>query len=140
MKKLLFIFALILGCTFSSNAQELFGSATNKGMDGYLTGGYIKKGWGAYVGFKYDADPMVSTKTGSFDKTMKFGVVRMFASEKLMLGVGIQPVENVNKPNVWIGYAPLKSEGLKIWVIGNLVGSNFSPGLGITYKLSTINF
>jgi len=47
MKKLLFIFALVLGCTFGSNAQELFGSATNKGGDGYLTGGYIKKGWGA---------------------------------------------------------------------------------------------
>ena len=140
MKKLLFIFALVLGCTFSSTAQELFGSATNKGMDGYLTGGYIKKGWGAYVGFKYDADPMVSTKTGSFDKTMKFGVIRMFASERMMLGVGIQPVGDVNKPNVWVGYAPLKSEGLKIWVIGNLVGTNFTPGLGITYKLSTINF
>jgi hypothetical protein len=109
-------------------------------MDGYLTGGYIKKGWGIYAGFKYDADPMVSTKTGSFDKTMKFGIIRMFASERLMLGMGIQPVENVNKPNVWIGYAPLKSEGLKIWVIGNLVGNNFTPGLGLTYKLDKIQF
>ena len=140
MKKLLFIFALVLGCTFGSNAQELFGSATNKGGDGYLTGGYIKKGWGAQVGFKYDAYPMFSTKTGSFDKTMKFGFIRMFASERLMMGVGIQPVDDANKPNVWIGVSPLKSQGLKVWVIGNLVGSNFTPGLGITYKLSTINF
>jgi hypothetical protein len=83
---------------------------------------------------------MVSTKTGSFDKTMKFGVIRMFASEKLMLGMGIQPVDNVNKPNVFIGYAPLKSEGLKIWVIGNLVGNSFTPGLGLTYKLDKIQF
>jgi hypothetical protein len=71
---------------------------------------------------------------------MKFGVIRMFASERLMLGMGIQPVGNVNKPNVWLGYAPLKSEGLKIWVIGNLVGNNFTPGLGLTYKLDKIQF
>ena len=139
MKKILFIVA-ILGLSFAANAQEFFGSATNQSQDGYLTGGYIKKGWGVYAGFKYNADPMISTKTGSFDKTMKFGVIRMFANEKMMLGMGIQPVGNVNKPNVWVGYAPLKSEGLKIWVIGNLVGSNFSPGLGLTYKLDKIQF
>lgn len=140
MKKLLFIIIAILGLSFASNAQELFGSATNKGGDGYITGGYIKKGWGAYVGFKYDAGTIVNAATGSIDKTMKFGVIRMFANERMMMGFGIQPVENVNKPNVWVGYAPLKSEGLKIWVIGNLVGSNFTPGIGMTYKLSTITF
>ena len=105
MKKLLLIAILCLSAA-AANAQEFFGSATNKGADGYLTGGYIKRGWGFYAGFRYDADPMVST----------------------------------NKPNVWIGYAPLKSEGLKIWVIGNLVGSNFTPGLGLTYKLDKIQF
>jgi hypothetical protein len=139
MKKLLLIAILCLSAAVA-NAQEFFGSATNKGADGYLTGGYIKRGWGFYAGFKYDADPMISTKTGSFDKTMKFGVIRMFASEKLMLGMGIQPVGDVNKPNVFIGYAPLKSEGLKIWVIGNLVGNDFTPGLGLTYKLDKIQF
>jgi hypothetical protein len=135
MKKLLLIAMLCLSAV-AANAQEFFGSATNKGMDGYLTGGYIKNGWGAYVGFRYDAPSVVSTVTGSFDKTMKFGIIRMAPSEKFMVGVGIQPVGSANKPNVWAGYAPLKSEGLKIWIIGNLVGSNFTPGLGLTYKLS----
>ncbi len=139
MKKLLLIAILCLSAV-AANAQEFFGSATNKGMDGYLTGGYIKNGWGAYAGFKYDADPMVSTKTGSFDKTMKFGIIRMAPSGRFMVGAGIQPVGDVNKPNVWAGYAPLKSEGLKIWVIGNLVGTNFTPGLGLTYKLDKIQF
>jgi hypothetical protein len=139
MKKLLLITILCLSAA-TANAQELFGSATNKGMDGYLTGGYIKNGWGAYAGFKYDADPMVSTRTGSFDKTMKFGIIRMDQNGRFMVGAGIQPVDNVNKPNVWVGYAPLKSEGIKIWVIGNLVGNNFTPGLGLTYKLDKIQF
>ena len=139
MKKLLLITILCLSAA-TANAQELFGSATNKGMDGYLTGGYIKNGWGAYAGFKYDADPMVSTRTGSFDKTMKFGIIRMDQNGRFMVGAGIQPVNNVNKPNVWVGYAPLKSEGIKIWVIGNLVGNNFTPGLGLTYKLDKIQF
>lgn len=139
MKKLLF--TTVLFCIgLVANAQEFLGSATNKGMDGYLTAGYIKKGWGAYVGFRYDADPMVSTKTGSIDKTMKFGVIRMAPSGRFMVGAGIQPVGDVNKPNVWVGYSPLKSEGLKFWVIGNLVGNNFTPGLGLTYKLEKISF
>jgi hypothetical protein len=139
MKKLLFI-AVMLCSGLVANAQEFLGSATNKGMDGYLTGGYIKKGWGVYAGFRYDADPMVSTKTGSIDKTMKFGVIRMAPSGRFMVGAGIQPVDNANKPNVWVGYAPLKSEGLKFWVIGNLVGNSFTPGLGLTYKLEKISF
>jgi hypothetical protein len=139
MKQLLFI-ALILGLSFTVNAQEFLGSATNKGMDGYLTAGYIKKGWGVYTGFKYNEDPMISTKTGSFGGSMKLGLIRMFPNERLMLGAGIQPQGDVNKPNVWIGYAPLKSEGLKFWVIGNLVGTSFTPGLGLTYKLEKIVF
>ena len=139
MKKLLFI-TVMLCSGLVANAQEFLGSATNKGMDGYLTGGYIKKGWGAYAGFRYDADPMVSTKTGSIDRTMKFGIIRMAPSGRFMVGAGIQPVDNVNKPNVWVGYAPLKSEGFKFWVIGNLVGNNFTPGIGLTYKLEKISF
>jgi len=139
MKKLLFI-ALILCLSLVANAQEFFGSATNKSGDGYLTAGYVKKGWGIYTGFLYNEDPMISTKTGSFGSSMKLGVIRMFSGERLMLGVGIQPQGGVTKPNVWVGYAPLKSEGLKIWVIGNLVGSSFTPGLGLTYKLEKIVF
>ena len=139
MKKLLFI-TLILCTSLVANAQEFFGSATNKSGDGYLTAGYVKKGWGIYTGFLYNEDPMVNTKTGSFGASMKLGVIRMFSGERLMLGVGIQPQNGVNKPNAWIGYAPLKSEGLKIWVIGNLVGNSFTPGLGLTYKLEKIVF
>ena len=52
MKKLLLIAILCLSAA-AANAQEFFGSATNKGADGYLTGGYIKRGWGFYAGFKH---------------------------------------------------------------------------------------
>ena len=139
MKKLLLI-AILCVSAIAANAQEFLGSATNKGSDGYITGGYIKGGWGAYAGFRYDTPSVVSTTTGSLDKNMKFGIIRMAPSGRFMVGLGVQPVGDVNKPNLWAGYAPLKSEGLKIWLIGNIVGSDFTPGLGLTYKLEKIQF
>lgn len=139
MKKLLFI-ALFLSFGIVANAQDLLGTATSKGSDGYITGGYIKKGWGLYAGFKYNQDQVFNSQTGEFGSNMRVGIIRMLPSEKFMIGVGVQPEENATKPNVWAGYAPLKSEGLKLWIIGSLVGSKFSPGLGISYRLDKITF
>lgn len=49
---------------------------------------------------------------------------------------GIQPTEAGNKPNVFLAYNPLKPNGdLRLWTIGNLVGSDFTLGLGLSYKL-----
>ena len=142
MKKILFVFAM-LGISFASNAQELFGSATNSSIDGYITGGYIKRGWGLYGGYQYKEENPINQKTGTLAGNTKFGIIRMFASEKMMMGLGIQrdTRDNTkNAPNVWVGWAPLKSEGLKIWLIANYNGDKIAPCLGITYKLSQINF
>ena len=66
---------------------------------------------------------------------MKFGVLKMIQPDKILGGAGIQPVNDENKINAFIGYNPLKSSDLKLWIIGNLVGSKFTPGLGLSYKL-----
>jgi hypothetical protein len=134
MKKLLTI-ALILGISISAKSQELFVSATNKGLDGYITGGYIKNGWGVFVGSKYDDNNLVSQKTGSLSNQMKYGIIRTVKQDKFLVGVGIQPVGDANKINAFIGFNPLNSKELNLWMIGNLVGSEFSPGLGLSYKL-----
>ena len=44
-------------------------------------------------------------------------------------------MDGENKINAFLAYNALKSSDLKLWVIGNLVGSNFTPGLGLSYKL-----
>ncbi len=139
MKKLLFI-TMLLCFGITANAQEFLGSATSKGSDGFITGGFVKKGWGVYAGFKYGQDNLINTKTATLGPNMRMGIIRMLPSERVMIGFGFQPQEDATKPNLWLGYAPLKSEGLKFWVIGSLVGSTFSPGLGLTYKLEKISF
>lgn len=115
--------------------QEVFVSATNKGLDGYITAGVLKNTWGLYVGAPYNDQNLVSQKTGSLSSKMKFGVLKMIQPDKILVGAGIQPVNDENKINAFIGYNPLKSSDLKLWIIGNLVGSNFTPGLGLSYKL-----
>lgn len=134
MKKLLVI-AMLLGISNIAKAQELFVSATNKGLDGYITGGYIKNGWGVFVGSKYNDNNLVSQKTGSLSNQMKYGIIRTVKQDKFLVGVGIQPVGDANKINAFIGFNPLNTKELNLWMIGNLVGSEFSPGLGLSYKL-----
>ena len=134
MKKLLVI-ALVLGISINAKAQELFASATNKGLDGYITAGYIKNGWGVFVGSKYNDNNLVNQKTGSLSNQMKYGIIRTVREDKMLVGFGIQPVGDANKINAFIGYNPLRSKELKLWMIGNLVGSEFSPGLGLSYRL-----
>lgn len=134
MKKLLVV-AMLLGISNIAKAQELFVSATNKGLDGYITGGYIKNGWGVFVGSKYNDNNLVSQKTGSLSNQMKYGIIRTVKQDKFLVGVGIQPVGDANKINAFVGFNPLNTKELNLWMIGNLVGSEFSPGLGLSYKL-----
>ena len=115
--------------------REVFVSGTNKGLDGYITAGVLKNTWGLYVGAPYNDQQLANQKTGSISSKMKFGVLKMIQPDKILIGVGVQPVNNENKINTFIGYNPLKSTDLKLWIIGNLVGSNFTPGLGLSYKL-----
>ena len=134
MKKLLL--SIIL-CLFAvqANAQEIFGSATNKSLDGYVTVGYIKNGWGLFAGAPYNDSNLLNTQKGIITTQAKYGIIHMLSSNKMMIGAGIQPTDNGNKPNVFLGYAPLKSNDMKLWVIGNLVGDQFAAGLGLSYKL-----
>jgi hypothetical protein len=149
MKKLSFIVALILGISISANAQEWFITATRKGgpSDGYITGGFMKKGWGFYAGLPYGEvqsannsgitiPPGVNTSTGTISSNMKFGVLRELKQDKAVVGFGIQPTLAGNKPNAFLMYNPLRpSNVLNLWTIGNLVGGDFTLGLGLSYKV-----
>ena len=141
--------ALILGISISASAQEWFITATRKGgpSDGYITGGFMKKGWGFYAGLPYGEvqsannsgitiPPGVNTSTGTISSNMKFGVLRQLKEDKAILGFGIQPTLAGNKPNAFLMYNPLRpSSVLNLWTIGNLVGSDFTLGLGLSYKV-----
>jgi hypothetical protein len=149
MKKLSFIVALILGISISASAQEWFITATRKGgpSDGYITGGFMKKGWGFYAGLPYGEvqsannsgitiPPGVNTSTGTISSNMKFGVLRELKQDKAIVGFGIQPTLAGNKPNAFLMYNPLRpSNVLNLWTIGNLVGGDFTLGLGLSYKV-----
>ena len=76
MKKIFLVLTLLLGVEVVANGQEWFITATRKGgpSDGYITGGFMKKGWGFYAGLPYGEiggpnggitiPPGVNTKTG----------------------------------------------------------------------------
>ncbi len=135
MKKLLLItFLLMLGITVKAQ-QTLFASGTNKAIDGYITIGFLKNNWGLYAGAPYNDQNLVSTKTGTISGDAKFGILHLLPNRNWLIGAGVQPTNKGNKANTFIAYAPLKSTDMKLWLIGNLVGDQFSPGLGLTYKL-----
>ena len=115
--------------------KEVFVSATNKGLDGYITIGGFKDTWGLYVGAPYNDHHLVNQKTGSISSQMKFGIMKIIKDDKILIGGGVQPVNDENKINAFLGYNPLNSKDLKLWIIGNVTGSQFTPGLGLSYKL-----
>ena len=87
MKKIFLVLTLLLGVEVVANGQEWFITATRKGgpADGYITGGFMKKGWGFYAGLPYgeiktpnggiSIPPGVNTNTGNLSDNMKFGVL-----------------------------------------------------------------
>ena len=137
MKKILFIVVLLLGveATTHGQSQELFVSATNTAVDGYVTVGGLYNNWGLYLGVPFYEKQLINQQTGSLSSKMKFGVMRMLKPNKLIGGLGIQPVDNENKINAFIGYNPLKSTDMKLWIIGNITNDTFTPGLGLSYRL-----
>jgi hypothetical protein len=147
MRNILIIAVLLLGVEVAANGQEWFITATRKGgpSDGYITGAFMKKGWGFYGGLPYTEvtndgsvtlPPGFNTSTGTISKNMKFGVLRQLKEDKAIVGFGIQPTVGGNKPNVFLMYNPLRpSSVLNLWTIGNLVGSDFTLGLGLSYKV-----
>jgi hypothetical protein len=147
MRNILIIAVLLLGVEVAANGQEWFITATRKGgpSDGYITGGFMKKGWGFYGGLPYGevskngsvtVPPGVNTATGTISENMKFGVLRQLKEDKAIVGFGIQPTLGGNKPNVFLMYNPLRpSSVLNLWTVGNLVGSDFTLGLGLSYKV-----
>jgi hypothetical protein len=147
MKKIMLLFVMLFGMNIVANAQDWFLTGTNKGVDGYITGGWMKKGWGVFAGLPHTelADknangitipPGINTKTGTISDKMKFGVLRQIKEDKMILGLGIQPTALGNKPNAFIMYNPLRpGNTINLWAIGNLVGDNFSLGAGLSYKI-----
>jgi hypothetical protein len=136
MKLKIILVMMLLGVKAVTYGQkEVFVSATNKGLDGYITVGALKNTWGLYVGAPYNDTNLANQKTGSITSNLKLGILKMLQPDKILIGAGIQPVNNENKINAFIGYNALKSSDLKLWIIGNLVGSNFSPGIGLSYKI-----
>ena len=136
MKLKIILVMMLLGVKAVTYGQkEVFVSATNKGLDGYITVGALKNTWGLYVGAPYNDTNLANQKTGTITSNLKLGVLKMLQPDKILIGAGIQPVNNENKINAFIGYNALKSSDLKLWIIGNLVGSNFSPGIGLSYKI-----
>jgi hypothetical protein len=136
MKKLL----IVMLCLFAFNLkaqdiQEVFGSATNKSLDGYITIGYVKNSWGIFAGVPYNEQNIISTKEGTISNKAKYGIIHVLSNRKFMFGIGIQPTDLGNKANAFVGFAPLKSKDMKLWMIGNLVGDKFAAGLGLSYRI-----
>lgn len=148
MKKILFFVVLFLGVKTTTNgqniksifdktkSQEVFAFGTNKSQDGYITGGFMLGEWGIYAGFPYsERSNVLNTSNGTVSKDMRFGVMKSLMPEKFIGGIGAQPTSDGTKLHSFVGYNPLKSKDMKLWVIGNITGSVFSFGAGLSYKI-----
>jgi hypothetical protein len=148
MKKIIITAIMFLGVKTIANSQDIksifdktkkqevliFG--TNKSQDGYITGGFMLGDWGLYAGFPYsERNNLLNTSNGTVSNQMRFGVMKSLMPEKFIGGIGAQPTIEGTKLHSFIGYNPLKSKDMKLWVIGNITGSIFSLGAGLSYKL-----
>lgn len=155
MKKTFLSIIILLLTILHVNGQEIFASATNKQNDGYVTLGFTTKStWGLYAGFYYNSNKLINTKDLSASSKTKFGILKVIKNDKWITGFGVQPTQVLTnpvtgtaplnyvpkyesriKPNLFIGFNPLKSKDMKLWIIGNVVGGTFTPGVGLSYKL-----
>ncbi len=132
MKKTLMIVTFLLSFSFKPKCQEVFASATSR-SDSYLTIGYVKNGWGLFVGKSYLGDlksGLSKIDEGHLPDNFKAGIIRTF-NQNIMTGVGIKGSEI----NFFAGYSPIKSGRMKPWIIGDVTGNRFSGGVGISYIL-----
>ena len=147
MKKILLLSAMLFGMSNLANAQEWFVSGVRKGGDtgGYITIGYIKKTWGLYGGLPYGqvtsatqsslSVPGVNAANGTISGDLKVGVLRKLVDGKFIFGVGIQPYNGANKPNVFLAYNPLKQTGpVNLYGLVDLVGGDARLGAGLSIK------
>ncbi len=148
MKKVLFLVTLFLGVKTVTNgqnsksifdktkSQEVFAFGTNNSQDGYITSGFMLGEWGIYAGFPYsERKNILNTGNGTVSNQMRFGVMKSLIPEKFIGGIGAQPTIDGTKLHSFVGYNPLKSKDMKLWVIGNITGSVFSFGAGLSYKI-----
>ena len=148
MKKTILLVALLLGVKVATHSQDIksifdktksqevlvFG--TNKSQDGYITGGYMIGEWGLYAGFPYsERNNIINTSNGTVSKQMRFGILKQLQPNKILMGLGAQPTDEGTKLNWFIGYNPLKSKDMKFLITGNVIGSEFVLGAGLSYKL-----
>lgn len=153
MKKFLLIAILLLGVKGIANgqkveekidnflkigpniSQEVIVLGTNKSQDGYITGGFMLGRNGLYAGIPYNDKQILNRANGTVSRDMRFGILRQLQPNKLILGLGAQPTDEGTKLHSFIGYNPLKSKDMKLWMIGNVTGSIFSFGLGLSYRI-----
>ncbi len=119
-----------------TKSQEVLIFGTNKSQDGYITGGYMIGEWGLYAGFPYsERNNVINTSNGTVSNQMRFGILKQLQPDKILMGLGAQPTNEGTKLNWFIGYNPLRSKDMKLLITGNVVGSNFILGAGLSYKL-----
>ena len=148
MKKTILTVALLLGvkvATYSQDIKSLFDKTksqevlifgTNKSQDGYITGGYMIGEWGLYAGFPYsERNNILNTSNGTVSKQMRFGILKQLKPDKILMGAGVQPTSEGTKLHWFIGYNPLRSKDMKLLITGNVIGSEFVLGAGLSYKI-----
>ena len=116
--------------------QEIFVFGTNSSQDGYITGGYTIGQFGLYAGFPYkERNHLLNQSNGTVSNQIRFGIMKQLQPNKVIGGIGVQPTSDGTKLHSFIGYNPLHSKDMKLWLIGNLTGSTFSFGAGLSYKV-----
>lgn len=148
MKKTILTVALLLGvkvATYSQDIKSIFDKTksqevlifgTNRSQDGYITGGYMIGEWGLYAGFPYsERNNIINTSNGTVSKQMRFGILKQLQPNKILMGLGAQPTNEGTKLNWFIGYNPLRSKDMKLLLTGNVVGSEFIFGAGLSYRV-----
>lgn len=130
MSKLLLvtIFSLL---SLTVKSQDIFISATSK-SDSYLTLGYVKNGWGLFIGKSYSNDlksGLGRIDDGYLPDNFKAGIIRTF-NQNIMTGIGIKG----SAINFFAGYSPIKIGRTRPWIIGDVTGNRFSGGIGMSYS------
>lgn len=147
MKKFLLLLVILLGVKESGTGQtikpmfdlkqkqEIFAFGTNTTQDGYITLGYMLGDWGLYGGLPYTTNVVLNKTNGSVSRDLRFGLLKNLRQDKTIFGIGAQPTIDGTKLNTFVGYNPLKSKDMKLWLIGNVTGSVFSFGAGLSYMI-----
>ena len=119
----------------NADNQEIYAFGTNTSSDGYISVGYSIGKFGLYGGVPYGESQIFNKNVGALTNKARFGAFKILQENKWISGVGVQPTKDGTKLNSFVGYNPLKSTDMKLWLIGNVTGSTFSFGAGFSYKL-----